>query len=137
MSVIRSLFNDWVGARLQRSAFLLAYVALLPFTVLMAVISTSIKGRLMLNEVHGVPVPWDMVFMAGLLSVPVHLAELNIISKRALDIGFPPDRTAVLVVAGPAIMGVIGLGDVGVMFAFIAFMGLVLLPSNAAGRRTT
>ncbi|MEM6848973.1 MAG: hypothetical protein AAF580_13045 [Pseudomonadota bacterium] len=131
---MRSLFNDWVGARLGRSAFLLATIALLPFTILMAVIASNVSDRLTLADVYSVPVPWDMVAIAGLLAIPVHLAELNIAAKRALDIGLPPVASAVAKVAGPALLAGAGFQGLASFTGLAAFLALVLLPTNMARR---
>lgn len=137
MGVIRSLFSDWFGARLNRSAFLLATIALIPFSLLLIVIGTNVSGRVALNSVHNVPLPWDVIVIAGVLMVPIYLAELNIAAKRALDIGLPPATMAVAKVAGPGALAALGFGGGATAVGVAALIALLVLPTNAARRKAS
>ena len=89
------------------------------------------SDRLTLADVYNVPVPWDMVAIAGLRAIPVHLAELNIAAKRALDIGLPPVASALVKVAVTALLAGAGFQGLASLVGFAAFLAVVLLPTNA------
>lgn len=132
MGVIRSLFSDWSSGALDRASFLLATVALLPFTLLLAVIGTNISGRIALADTFAVPIPWGVMLVGGAISVPVYLVKLNISAKRAFDIGLPPLLTSIVAVAGPGVLAALGLGGVSMLAGLAALAALLLLPTNAA-----